>query len=99
MGQNGALLFAQIRGRSILSSHLRSRRKTAHVRPVDRGPFHVEMNSTIVDDLCIYACVCMCMSANAREEHQNLLLLFVLIIYICDPRACECLDVYSVIVY
>ena len=43
-------------------------------------------------------CVCVCMNANAREEHLSLLLLFVTIIYMNDPRAGECLNVYSVIV-
>ena len=43
-------------------------------------------------------CVCVCMRANARDEHLSLLVLFVTIIYMNDPGAGECLNVYSVIV-
>ena len=42
--------------------------------------------------------VCVCMRANARDEHLSLLVLFVTIIYMNDPGAGECLNVYSVIV-
>ena len=38
------------------------------------------------------------MNANAQEEHLSWLSLFVTIIYKNDPRAGECLNVYSVIV-
>ena len=50
--------------------------------------------------VCVCACVraCVCVNANAPQKHPSLLLLFVTVIYMDDPRAGECLNVYSVIV-